>query len=66
MGVQALFGHSIMKFTYLGVTATAQEPVVAQEQDERLQMQKRLLQQGNLYRTVKRTDVLLQWTKSGD
>jgi len=64
--VQALFGHSIMKFTYLGVTATVQEPVVAQEQDERLQMQKRLLQQGNLYRTVKRTDVLLQWTKSGD
>ena len=49
--VQALLGHSTMKFMYLGATVTAQEPAVAQEQEERLQTRKRLQQQGNLHRT---------------
>ena len=60
MGVQALFGHSTMKYMYLGVTVTAQEPVVAQEQDGRLQMRKKLLRQGNLYRVRLRTDFSLR------
>ena len=46
--MQALSGHSTMTFMYLGVTVTVQEPVVAQEQEERLQTLKRLQQQGNL------------------
>ena len=38
-----------MRFVYLAVTVTALEPAVAQEQEERLQIQKRLQQRGNLY-----------------
>lgn len=54
MEVQALSGHGTMRFMYLGVTVTAQEPTVAQEQEERLQTQKRLQRQGNLYRARER------------
>lgn len=35
-----------MRFMYLAATVTVLEPAVAQEQDERLQIQKRLQQQG--------------------
>ena len=47
--MQALSGLSTMKFMHPGVTVTAQEPVVAQEQEERLQTLKRLQPQGNLF-----------------
>ena len=46
--MRALPGHSTMKFMHPGVTVTAQEPVVAQEQEGRLQTLKRLQRQGNL------------------
>lgn len=60
MEVQALSGYGTMRFMYLGVTVTAQEPAVAQEQEERLQTQKRLQRQGNLYRARERIFFLFQ------
>ena len=58
--MQALSGHSTMKFIFLEATVTAQEPVAAQEQDERLQRRKRLLRQGNPYRARERKLVFHQ------